>query len=339
MSSKLESKAAHEASLSAFFGRQFLAHPKPLPPSLNLAGQTAIVTGANVGLGLECVRIFLELGLSHAILAVRNQSKGDAAAAGLRKQFPDARVDVMIVDMASYESIRAFAEECKKLDRLDIAILNAGMQAFRFRRNPETGHESTLQINYLSTIYLAALLVPVMRAKKQPGRPGRLSLVGSDSAFWAKLDPAGPIFAQFDNSERTYVSFKKYTESKLLLVAGMIKLAELVDPDDVIINVANPGACAGTAFGTREDAGWVSRYVMPLVAKVIGRSVRTGALTYVDAALVQGRESHGSYCSDWTIKPYPAILYSEKGEILKQRLWEETSEELYLESVLKGSKT
>ncbi|KAH8903220.1 retinol dehydrogenase 12 [Coniochaeta sp. PMI_546] len=338
MSSNLESQAAHEASFLGFLGRQFLTHPKPIPPSLNLAGQTAMVTGANVGLGLECLRTFLELGLSHAILAVRNRSKGDVAAAGLRQQFPNAQIDVMIVDMASYDSIRAFIEECKKLDRLDIAILNAGMQAPKFALNADTGHETTLQINYISTMYLAALLVPIPKTKKRPGHSARLSLVGSDSAFWAKLDTTGPIFAQFD-SAKNFSSFKTYTWSKLLLIAGMIKLAELVNSDDVIVNVVNPGACVGTAFGQNGNKDWLTKYVLPLMAKIIGRTVKTGALTYVDGAIVQGKESHGSYCSDWTIKPYPGVLYTREGEILKERLWEETSEELHLESILNGSKS
>jgi NAD(P)-dependent dehydrogenase (short-subunit alcohol dehydrogenase family) len=243
----------------------------------------------------------------------------------------------MLVDMASYGSVRAFAEECKKLNRLDIAILNAGMQATRFVRNPETGHESTLQTNYLSTMLLAILLVPIMTTKRQQGTPGRLSIVGSGRSLMAKLDPTAPIFAQFDDEDR-FNAFGAYDSSKLLLTTAMIKLAELVDPDDVIINVVNPGLCAGTSFGKDDKAGWVTKYVGPLVARLLGRSAKTGALAYIDAAVVKGKESHGSYCADWAIKPYPPVLYSEKGEVLKKRLWEETSEELHLEQILSGLK-
>jgi NAD(P)-dependent dehydrogenase (short-subunit alcohol dehydrogenase family) len=184
---------------------------------------------------------------------------------------------------------------------------------------------------------LASLLVPIITAKRQPDRPGRLTIVGSGRSLLAKLDPTGPIFAQFDD-EDDFNAFGAYDSSKLLLTTAMIKLAELVDPDDVIVNVVNPGLCAGTSFGKDDNAGWVTKYVGPLVARLLGRSAKTGALTYIDAAVVKGKESHGSYCADWAIKPYPPVLYSEKGEALKKRLWEETSEELHLEQILSGLK-
>ena len=81
-----------------------------------------------MGLGFECAKQLLELGTSHLILAVRSQTKGDAAAEQLRTQFASAIIDVELLDMASPSSVRDFSRRCEhKLDRLDIVILNAGL--------------------------------------------------------------------------------------------------------------------------------------------------------------------------------------------------------------------
>ena len=180
MSDELEADARWEAGVLAFLRRQLFTRPERVPSPGSLRGRTAVVTGANVGLGLETVRQLLGLGLTHAVLAVRSHAKGEAAASQLRQTFPRAHVDVWIVDMASYDSIRAFARQCETLDRLDIAILNAGIQTNRLQRSPETGHELLLQINYLSTLLLSILLLPTLKAKRQPDQPGRLTIVASD---------------------------------------------------------------------------------------------------------------------------------------------------------------
>jgi FlaA1/EpsC-like NDP-sugar epimerase len=110
MSSKLENKASFEATLSAFVRRQFV-RPKPLPAGIKLTDQVAIVTGSNVGLGLEASRQLLQLELRHLVMGVRSQTKGDAAAAELRTTFPSATISVWLLDLESYDSVRAFADK------------------------------------------------------------------------------------------------------------------------------------------------------------------------------------------------------------------------------------
>ncbi len=301
MSSALQNQAAWETSSLGFLQRQLFSYPKPIPPSLSLAGQTALVTGANGGLGLEALRQLLRLGISRGILAVRSRAKGDAAAAQLGKEFPTAQVDVMIVDMSSYDSIREFVGECGRLERLDTVILNAGVMSSRFETSTETGHDMTFQINYLSTILLSILLLPVLQAKKQPNQPARLSLVTSDTAYWAGLQTVGPVISQFDRKQN-YEGTAAYANTKLALIAATMKLAEYISPDDIIVNTANPGLCSGTDI-SRNVEGFANRYLMPLLARTVGRSAKLGASTYIDGAVVQGKESHGSYTSDWAIKP------------------------------------
>lgn len=301
MSSTLGHKARWEAGFPALLGRQLFTSRKPIPKSIDLSGQTALVTGANVGLGLEAARQLLKLGVSHLVLAVRSKAKGDEAAAGLRKQYPGVEISVFIVDMDSYSSISSFVEQCKSLNNLGVVILNAGLMRQTFAVNKDTGHESTFQVNYLSTVLLTILLLPVLRAKKRSSGPSRLSVVTSDVAFWARMRQKGNFSKEFDDPGN-FEAMDTYGQAKLLLIMAIARLAESVNPDEVILNLVNPGLTKGTAL-SREEGGVLHTYIIPVVKLVMARSVATGASTYLDAALVQGRESHGSYCSDWTIKP------------------------------------
>ncbi|KAI0483715.1 retinol dehydrogenase 12 [Xylaria cf. heliscus] len=330
MSSQLGNEARFEASMLGFLRRQWLVHRKPVPAGTDLSSQVAIITGSNSGLGLEAGRQLLQLGLSHLIIAVRSQSKGDKAAEGLRKEFPRANVSVWLLDMVSYKSIAAFAEKCKSLPRIDIVILNAGLTSGNaFVPVKDTGHETSFQVNYISTVLLTILLLPILKSKRIAGsKPPVISVVTSDTAYWGSIETQGPILAQLGKAEE-YVPFAWYEKAKLLQQFFVSKLAEEVSSGDVIVNLANPGLCAGTAFGQdREGFSAIAILFFNLFKGLNARSAETGASTYVDAAVVKGEESHGSYVSDWAIRPYPEILYTEEGARVRERLWEETMEEL-----------
>ncbi|ETS74413.1 hypothetical protein PFICI_14279 [Pestalotiopsis fici W106-1] len=330
MSSQLQSEAAFESGIPAFIYRQWFKYRQPVPAGTSLAGQTAIITGANVGLGLESSRQLLALGLSTLIVAVRSQHKGDEAAKGLKASHPNARIEVWLVDMESYDSVQNFAKRCDKdLDRIDIVILNAGLQSPVFQRVAATGHDQVLQVNYFSTALLAILLLPIMKAKRQRAdSPPVLSVVSSDTAYWATLETDRPVTAQL-NREDGYTGMNQYKGTKLLEMLFVAKLAEQVDANEVIVNLANPGFTAGTAFGRNSSGNsWASHVMSTVFRVVLARTIEAGASNYVDAAVVKGKGSHGSFCSDWDIRPYPPLMYTDDGQKIKERLWEETMEEL-----------
>ncbi|KAI0442719.1 retinol dehydrogenase 12 [Xylaria telfairii] len=330
MSSQLGNEARFEATVLGFFYRQWLVRRKPVPAGTNLSSQVAIITGSNSGLGLEAGRQLLQLGLSHLIIAVRSQSRGDNAADRLRKEFPRANISVWLLDMTSYKSISAFVEKCKSLPRIDIIILNAGLiGGTTFIPVKDTGHEVSFQVNYISTVLLTILLLPVVKSNRVAGSKAPIiTIVTSDTAYWASVETQGPILTQLDKAE-AYVPFSWYQKSKLLHYFFVSKLAEEVSSSDVVVNMANPGLCAGTAFGQDIDnVAIITRLLLNTFKAINARSVETGASTYVDAAVVKGEESHGSCVSEWAIRPYPEIMYTEEGARVRERLWEETMEEL-----------
>ena len=325
MSQGLEKDVKWESGMLAFLYRQLLVgRPKSLPTSgAYLKDQTAIVTGSNVGLGLEASRQLLQLGLHRLILAVRSQEKGDAAAAGLRVDFPAADIKVWILDMESYDSIVAFAKRCDEdLQRIDIAILNAGLMVNKFQASRLTGHELVFQVNYLSTALLAILLLPILRTKReglrrstpdgqQPPAPARLSISTSDTHYWSVLNTKypqmlarGSIFPQFDQPEGYDLSLG-YRRSKVLVTMLAAKLAGQVDPDDVIINSVTPGLTKGTSFfrDGMENASWIVERLLGIMFATMPRTPEVGASTYIDATVWKGKESHGNYLGDWRLKP------------------------------------
>jgi len=114
MSIKLETEATSQAGRLFNIRRQLFQSVPPLPPGVNLAGKTALVTGSNVGLGLECARHFLRLQPSQLIMGVRSVEKGEAAAADLHSEFPEARIDIWQLDMESFRSVHAFVARCEQ---------------------------------------------------------------------------------------------------------------------------------------------------------------------------------------------------------------------------------
>src|SRR4029077_17260178 len=90
-------------------------------------GRTAVVTGANTGLGYEPPAALAAKG-AHVVLAVRNIEKGKDAARGIEQVTPDAQVQVQELDLTSLDSIRSAAEELRSAhESIDLLINNAGV--------------------------------------------------------------------------------------------------------------------------------------------------------------------------------------------------------------------
>lgn len=285
-----------------FIKNQFCSKSQYLPEDTNLSGKVAIVTGANTGLGLECARQLLSYKLSQVIIAVRSLNKGENAAANLRKQYPDATISVWPLDMLSYESIQEFASRAEKeLPRLDIAILNAGMANSAFKL-AATGHEETMQVNFLSTMLLSILLLPLLKKKSPAGSPGRLTIVTSMLSLTAKFAQKNetPLLKAFDD-EKFFDHVDIYPTSKFLGQIFLWKLTDLVSADDVVINLVEPGFIKGTEL--QREAPIAVKLALGLLKLATGRSVKEGVSTYLDATITKGKGSHGCILMNWEIVP------------------------------------
>jgi NAD(P)-dependent dehydrogenase (short-subunit alcohol dehydrogenase family) len=290
-----------------FWNNQFKVKiPLPTPSKFpNLKGKVAIITGANSGLGFESARQLLTLGLSRLIVAVRSIQKGEDAASKLKLANPAATIDVWALDMESYDSIQAFVRKCDtELSRIDYTILNSGIGPMTFSTTRSTGHETTIQVNHISTMLLTILLLPILKAKSTRDNPARLTVVNSLTAHLCKFPNRHqrPLLASFDDTKITpWDSKERYGVSKLLPQLFLVELTEHVKSEDIIINMVDPGLTKGT--GLARDAKGVLRVAGKAFFAIAGRPVDRGAATYVDALLCHGKESHGCFLMNTQISP------------------------------------
>ncbi|KAI1087247.1 NAD(P)-binding protein [Rostrohypoxylon terebratum] len=307
-----------------FFKNQFRSKPQYPPPGTNLSEKVAIITGGNTGLGFEAATQLLSFKLGTLVLAVRSTAKGEAAAAKLRQKFPKSTINAWKLDMSSYDSIQEFVGRVNtQLPRLDMAILNAGVSKLEFGTVPGTGHEETVQINYLSTALLGILLLPALKSKSPPGTPGRLTIVSAALTLVAKFPnrDENPLLPSFDNP-KYWDPNDQYCSSKLLMHLFLWKLVDYVSADDVIVNLADPGFVKGTELARDVSGG--QRVGLSIFASLTGRNKKHGASTYVDAVVNKGKDSHGGFIMSWQIHPYPTLLYTSEGQQITERLWNET---------------
>ena len=263
-----------------------------------------IITGATSGFGLAAAHIFAKLGLTNLILGVRSIERGESAAAAIRKANASTKVDVWELDMLDYHSVQAFSKRCDTLPRVDMAVLNAGLNKVEFSRAPTTNHEEVLQVNYLSTALLSILLLPVLRNKRPKSSPGRLTLVGSALGVTAKFPERNsvPLLPALDKEwSGLAAGSERYAMSKTLLFMHVLKLSELVSADEVVVNVVEPGFSGSTSFN--KDLNLPLKVLIRSMHCLLGRSAEQGAWTYVDAAAVKGKETHGSFINNWEIYP------------------------------------
>lgn len=270
-------------------------------------GKCAVITGSNTGLGFEASKQLLDLGLSRLIMGVRSLEKGNQAAKELSTSNPSATIDVWHLDMESYESIQAFTRRCDdETGRIDYVILNAGISPYSFALSRETGHEKTIQTNHISTMLLAILLLPVLKRRSQQGSgsPATMTFVNSVMAELCKFPTRNerPLLPPLDDPSRIpWDGGERYGLSKLLCQLMVVKLAEILSPEDVILNMTDPGLTKGTDLA-REVTGVVA-LVMKVFVGLSGRPVSQGAAIYVDAIVRHGKESHGCFMMNNNIAP------------------------------------
>jgi NAD(P)-dependent dehydrogenase (short-subunit alcohol dehydrogenase family) len=289
-----------------FFNNQFWVKPQWPVEGTSLAGKTAIITGSNTGLGYETARQLLNLHLSHLIIAVRSIERGEAAAKMLHAANVKAKIEVWELDMSSYDSIRAFTRRVDvELSRVDYTLLNAGLMNLTYKQNESTGHEEIIQVNYLSTMFLTLLLLPILKAKHAAsggrGEPPHISIANAALTLAAKFPnrDADPLFPSFDGA-KNFNHQENYNSSKVMAHMFLWKLVDYVKAEDVVVNLPDPAWVRGTSL--IRDAKGVMRIGLK-VFEMAGRTPEVGASCFVDGLVSKGQESHGCFLMSWKVHP------------------------------------
>lgn len=296
--------------MSRYFYRQFFVKTPPLKNREgSLRGKTAIITGSNTGLGLETAGQLMDLGLSKLIIAVRSVEKGESARAKLleRRKQPSEPYDIVIwkLDLSSYQSVIDMAERAKNLERLDIVVLNAALFRITQRFNPETKVDEDVHVNYLANALLMVHILPTLAASaKANQQPGRLVLVSSDAAGWAKFTERShrPILDAFKLKDENWNMQERYGTSKLLGQLFLAEIARRVSPSVVTIDAVNPGFCYGSELSRDGDGSFLG-FLFRIFTRIVGKPLWMGARSVVHATAGFGQEVHGQYVEDGLIRP------------------------------------
>jgi NAD(P)-dependent dehydrogenase (short-subunit alcohol dehydrogenase family) len=247
------------------------------------SGRTAIVTGANSGLGLVTARELARAGAS-VVMACRNLDKGHAAVDEVRAAVPDAQVQLDELDLASLASVRAFADRFKAPhDGLDLLINNAGVMGSPRRRTAD-GFELQFGTNHLGHFALTSALLETMEGRED----ARVVTLSSTAHKMGRIN--------FDNlnGDRHYFRWNAYGQSKLANLLFALELDRRLRA--VGSTVKSLAAHPGYAATNLQSSGppMFDRLVMVASNALIAQSDEMGALPILYAATQPGLEG-GTY--------------------------------------------
>ncbi|OQE31125.1 hypothetical protein PENFLA_c002G01269 [Penicillium flavigenum] len=310
-----------EGISSTVFSNTFIELPYP---EGDLSGQTIIVSGSNQGLGLEASRHLLRLGVEKLIMAVRDLKKGEAARQELLQSTgrEESSVEVWLLDMDSYGSVKSFASRAAALPRLDALLANAGLATNTFSISEED--EKTITVNVVSTFLLIALLVPKLResASKFNITP-RITIPNSALHYTAPLGQLDSqnedgIFKLLSNKESSNMA-GRYPLSKLLVLFGVRAFANQFAQSEaplVIINTPNPSFCKSQLSRESDNVGLRVR------EKLLARSTEEGSRALVHAIMAD-EKSNGQYLTNCRIHSPSCIVTDSKGVMIQEAFFKE----------------
>ncbi|MFC5623561.1 oxidoreductase [Algoriphagus winogradskyi] len=236
-------------------------------------GKVAIVTGANNGIGFETA-LALAKKKATVILACRSLAKAQKAMSEILPKVPDADLEILLVDLMSLESVRAFAKEfSKKYDRLDFLIANAGIMMPPFQITKD-GFESQFGVNFLAHFVLVKRLFPILKTTLG----SRVVMLSSLAHKNAKID-----FTNL-NAEKNYSTWKVYGQSKLACLIFAYELQRRIEDNGLKLKslAAHPGFSSTNLGHLLPSVG--AKLFAPF-ASFIGQDAKAGALPILQAAL------------------------------------------------------
>ena len=291
----------------------------------DLTGRTAVVTGANTGLGLQAALVLAGRG-AHVVLACRNTAKAGRVAGQIAAASAGAGASVVRLDLASQSSVRTAAEEIRaRFPRLDLLINNAGVMEVPYQRT-EDGFELTLATNHLGPFALTGLLLDRLA---DGARIVTVSSIGH-------LD--GVVDADDLQSERSYDPDRGYSQSKLANLLFTYELDRRLRSAGATVAAfaCHPGVVYTDLFANRSR---LQQFLLSPSMRVINfwavQSARMGALPTLRAATdpsARGGEYFGPRRDGLRRRfytGYPAVVESSArshDEADQARLWKISQE-------------
>jgi NAD(P)-dependent dehydrogenase (short-subunit alcohol dehydrogenase family) len=283
----------------------------PTPPALGkhttaiealrgrrLEGQTAIVTGASSGLGIETARALAFAG-ADVVMACRSVTAGETVAAVLRAGLGQeaGRLEVAALDLADLDSVRAFVETFLASGRkLDLLINNAGVMARPLTLTAQ-GVESQLGINHLGHFVLTTGLLPALSPR------GRVVTVASNMHTRGKArNVLETLTTDRAFTARRYSRYGSYDDSKLANVLFTRGLARRLAPGQSAHSI-HPGVVGTNLARSMGLLGKVFVFFLKLFSKTPAQGAATSVFAATAPELAGQSGAHLADCAVTSSSP------------------------------------
>eukprot|EP00026_Physarum_polycephalum_P008938 Phypoly_transcript_09045.p1 GENE.Phypoly_transcript_09045~~Phypoly_transcript_09045.p1 ORF type:complete len:311 (+),score=53.93 Phypoly_transcript_09045:497-1429(+) len=274
---------------------------------VDLNNKNVIVTGGYTGIGLETCRVFALHG-AHVYVVGRDANKGHKAVDQLKQSTGKANIEFMECDLASFASVRSFAEKFKALNKpLHYLILNAGVMMCPYSKTVD-GFENQFGTNALGHFLLANLLVPSLLA----GAPSRVVSVSS-----AGHAISGILWDDYNFEKTPYSPAVAYGQSKTGNVLFAVEFNRLYKDKGITATSLHPGAIFETELARHTQPDDFSPEKMKLIPNIeellkynlTPKSIAQGAATTMYAALSPDAAQGGGFyfdCHEAPARPHAA---------------------------------
>lgn len=275
--------------------------------------KTAIVTGANKGLGLSVAQHLIQNDYK-VVLACRDKSKGQKA-----EEFLGENARFLEVDLSSLESINRFSTQISQsYEGIDILYNNAGLIYQDFNLTEE-GFESMIAVNYFGAYRLTLKLLDNLRANE-----GRMVQVSSLSMYLARKLQLEDL-----HLEKFFSPSSRYNLTNLFRSMFAYELEKRID-NKVSVTVAHPGITKSRQSRPHEVSG-----TRKSAFSYISTDIKTGTdpiLEAINRKVVSAQKTFaprifGIYGKPTTMS-LNKLVYNDD---LREKLWRYTSEELELD--------
>lgn len=256
---------------------------------IDLTGKTVLITGGSSGIGTETARAMAAKG-ARIIFTGRDMEKGEAAVASIKASTGNDNIEVMSLDLASFASVRTFAEQfLAKYDAINILINNAGIMACP-QWKTEDGYEMQFGTNHLGHFLLTNLLTPAL-IKGANGAPSRIVNLSSRAHT---ISPV--VFDDIQFKEREYEKWAAYGQAKTANILHAVELERRLADKEVHAYAVHPGVIMTGLARHLDEADLEGFSSMTL------KTVPAGAATSVYAATAPELEGRGGlYLYDCTV--------------------------------------
>ncbi|XP_078087790.1 retinol dehydrogenase 12 [Mustelus asterias] len=282
---------------------------RPRDCPVDLTGKTAIVTGANTGIGRYIAQDLAQRN-ARVILACRSLERGGRAEREIRHRTGNNNVHLRIVDTSSMESVRRFSERIKKEEkRLDILVNNAAASGSQLTITPE-GLEQTIATNYLGPFLLTNLLLDLMKCSQNV----RIVNISSMIHKRGKID-----FRHFngENLPNSYGAVM-YNNTKLMNVLFTLELCNRLRHTGVTVNTVHPGLVLTEIM---RNQPLYKRAIFKLIGSFFFKSPEEGAVSTIYCAVSEEMEGvSGKYIDSDCSLTLPCPTARDKA--LAKKLWD-----------------